>query len=135
MSHILATTLVPPKTSITRFAVGSDIFSNSMPKSLAEAKLDCQESGNNIFLPRWAWRLAMEIGKAGMSRSDLARQAGVSAPTVTDWLNGHIKMLAGDHLVIVCGLLGVNPTWLITGTGKREAERFIDRRAGDRRRK
>jgi predicted XRE-type DNA-binding protein len=129
MPQSRATSQVPPRPSITLFA-----SSLSMPETIGEANGVCQASSRNI-LPRWAWRLALELGKTGMSRAELARRVGVSAPTVTDWLNGHIHMIAGDHLVITCGLLGINPTWLITGVGKKEAERFIDRRVGDRRRR
>jgi hypothetical protein len=48
------------------------------------------------------------------SSADLARVAGVKAPSVTDWFNGRTKTLT-KALLPVAAYLGVTPEWLRTG--------------------
>lgn len=58
--------------------------------------------------------------KAGwaVSNAELARKAGVSRPTVGDWLHGHTKMMDGDNSAIICDYLQISPVWLFHGKGK-----------------
>lgn len=48
------------------------------------------------------------------SYADLARVAGVSKPSVTDWFNGKTRRL-GKALVPIARYLNVNPEWLNEG--------------------
>lgn len=63
----------------------------------------------------WNARLKAARIKKGITKSELAKQARVSAPTVTDWENGQIKKIDGENLLRVCSALSVSPTWLILG--------------------
>lgn len=62
-------------------------------------------------------RIAREA--AGLSKSDLAREVGVSASSVTQWESGETKKLEGENLVMVAIATAVNPVWLATGKGGR----------------
>ena len=125
MPHILATTPVPPKRSIVLFA------NSSMPNRLTEPN----EESNRPAEKSWSARLVRELDAASINQAELARRCGVSAPTVTDWLNGKIKMISGNHLVNVCEVLRINPIWLITGRGNKLLldQRKIQRRQKERR--
>jgi transcriptional regulator with XRE-family HTH domain len=69
----------------------------------------------------WNERLKEARENAGITKSELAKRAGVSAPTVTDWESGEIKKIDGENLLRVCGVVGVPPEWLIFGSADRQA--------------
>lgn len=125
ISHISATTEVPPSASIVLFA------NSSMTIRLAEPKDDC----NGLAENNWHVRLCIAFECSALNRTQFGHLVGVSAPTVHDWLHGNIKMISGDHLVRVCQVLRVNPLWLMTGTGEMLLgdRRACERRDGDRR--
>jgi len=65
-----------------------------------------------------AERLAQAMkGPPVVKAVDLARACDVKAPSVSDWLNGKTKKLAGMNLIRAAARLNVNPEWLGTGRG------------------
>ena len=71
-------------------------------------------------------RLSRARDAAGLSLNDLASQAGVRKETVAQWERDRSEPRA-NKLVTLAGLLGVSPTWLMTGTG----EGPVDQSASD----
>ncbi|OWY35276.1 helix-turn-helix domain-containing protein [Herbaspirillum aquaticum] len=63
----------------------------------------------------WNDRLKEARAKRGITKSDLAKTVGVSAPTMTDWESGEIKRIDGENLLRLSDALGVSPHWLIWG--------------------
>jgi len=61
-------------------------------------------------------RLKAAIKNAGLKPIELARRAGISRATVSLWLNGQTKNIAGDNLVRVARVLGVQPSDLTGDT-------------------
>lgn len=63
-------------------------------------------------------RLAAAMqGPPPVSQVELAKAAGVSQPSVNDWLSGKTKSIRGPAQSAVAAKLGVNPDWLATGKG------------------
>lgn len=62
-------------------------------------------------------RLSKAFDPAIHSKADLARSAGVKAPSVSDWFTGDTKSLKAAPLVKAAMYLGVSPLWLATGEG------------------
>lgn len=54
---------------------------------------------------------------AGLSKSDLARAAGVSPSAVTQWESGETQTLKGEPLIRAAMACSVDPNWLATGRG------------------
>lgn len=73
----------------------------------------------------WNERLSEELSKSPYNQRSFAKAVGVSAPTVTDWLNGKIKELKGPNLERVCALLRLNAKWLLTGRGQKSANESL----------
>lgn len=120
MSHISATTEVPPNASIVLFA-----------NSFMTASLDAPNGKRHSQREKsWSDRLVYAFGRSKLNRTQFGKMVGVSAPTVHDWMHGKIKMIAGDHLMRVCQVLRINPFWLITGQGEMMS---VERRAGEKR--
>jgi transcriptional regulator with XRE-family HTH domain len=69
----------------------------------------------------WNKRLQEARIAAGITKMELARQAKVSAPTVTDWESGEIKKMDGENLLRVCSALGIAPEWLMFGAADETA--------------
>lgn len=69
----------------------------------------------------WNQRLSQARIAKGINKSELARQVGVSAATVTQWENATITSLAGNNLDRVCQVLGISPEYLLHGTTSRDA--------------
>lgn len=66
-----------------------------------------------------AERLAAALeGPPKVSQAALARAVGVKPPSVTDWLNGRTKELAGSNLLAAAAFLNVRAEWLATGIGQ-----------------
>lgn len=63
---------------------------------------------------------AMRIPKKKVTGLALAKACGVSAPSVSDWINGATKSLDGVNLVLAAEFLKVHPKWLATGLGPRD---------------
>lgn len=51
-----------------------------------------------------------------ITSSQLARRLGVKSNTVRDWENDRAEPRA-NRVVMLAGVLGVSPTWLLTGFG------------------
>lgn len=64
--------------------------------------------------------------KPGISKSDLARAAGVKAPSVSDWFSGKTKEIKSAPALAVAALYGVNVLWLTQGKGPRDAHERAD---------
>lgn len=56
--------------------------------------------------------------KAGVTKSALAKAAGVSPSAVTQWENGDTKVLKSASLLAAASVLKVNYDWLATGKGE-----------------
>jgi phage repressor protein C with HTH and peptisase S24 domain len=72
-------------------------------------------------MEQWKIRLREAREAKGMNKTEFARAVGVSNPTVTDWekssFEGGIKEISGTKLTRACAVLGVDPTWLLSGKG------------------
>jgi phage repressor protein C with HTH and peptisase S24 domain len=64
-----------------------------------------------------AERIQRAREKAGLSKSELARAAGVSPSAVTQWENGETLELKGEPVTRVALACGVDAHWLATGRG------------------
>ena len=53
---------------------------------------------------------------AGQSAEEVAAQAGVTLETYTEWENDRAEPRA-NKLMILAGILGVSPVWMISGKG------------------
>jgi transcriptional regulator with XRE-family HTH domain len=64
-------------------------------------------------------RLQAAIGAAGITQAELARAAGVSGASVSDWVRGvtQPENLKAEPLLKAARRLHVNPDWLLIGTG------------------
>lgn len=65
-----------------------------------------------------AERITKAREAAGLSKSDLARECGVSPSSVSQWENGETKTLEGENLVRAAAALHVDALWLATGRGE-----------------
>lgn len=63
----------------------------------------------------WNSRLKKARTDLAISKSELAKTVGVSAPTMTDWESGEIKKIDGENLLKLSDALGVSPRWLLWG--------------------
>lgn len=72
-------------------------------------------------MEKWKLRLKQAREAKGLNKTEFARLAKVSNPTVTDWeksvSDGGIKEIAGANLTRICSLLDVNPHWIMDGSG------------------
>jgi transcriptional regulator with XRE-family HTH domain len=66
-------------------------------------------------------RLSVAMRDASVTAADLARACKIKPPSVSDWLSGETKSIRGSNLLAAARLLGVNPEWLDTGQGPRDA--------------
>jgi len=64
-----------------------------------------------------------ECIKGKASQAELARRAGVSDATVSDWMRSITspENMKAEPLLRAAAFLEVNPMWLLTGKGSREA--------------
>ncbi len=58
---------------------------------------------------------------AGLTIAHIANQAGVRKETVAQWERDRSEPRA-NKLVMLAGILGVSPTWLMTGAGEGPTE-------------
>jgi len=68
----------------------------------------------------WNERLRQARTANHITKSEMARKLGVSAPTVTQWESGAIASLSGKNMTNICQLLGVSAEWLLHGTTSRD---------------
>ena len=68
-----------------------------------------------------AERLTLAIEHAQISKAELARRVGISAPSVNGWFSGKAKFLRGENLLAAAKALGVSEAWLATGKGQMQA--------------
>ncbi len=54
---------------------------------------------------------------SNVNKADIARAAGIRAPSVSDWFSGKTKTIEGANLLAAARVLGVRPDWLATGRG------------------
>ncbi|HBS54578.1 MAG TPA: transcriptional regulator [Stenotrophomonas sp.] len=64
-----------------------------------------------------AERLTLAIEHAQITKAELARRVGISAPSVNGWFSGKAKFLRGENLLAAAKALGVSEGWLATGKG------------------
>lgn len=64
-----------------------------------------------------AKRLQHALTTREKSPADLARFTGKSESAVSQWLNGQVKSMRGDSLMMTCEFLRCNAQWLSSGTG------------------
>lgn len=64
-----------------------------------------------------AQRLTLAIDHAQITKAELARRVGISAPSVNGWFSGKAKFLRGENLLAAAKALGVSEAWLATGRG------------------
>lgn len=62
--------------------------------------------------------------KPEVTNADLARIAGVAAPSVTGWFNGSTKVLRWTSAQAVAQAYGVSDKWVATGEGAKRQEVF-----------
>lgn len=69
----------------------------------------------------WNERIALAIDESPFRREQVAKELGVSPPTVAAWVGAAsirpAKTIAGDNLLKVCDLLNVRPEWLMFERG------------------
>lgn len=62
-------------------------------------------------------RLTIAINAAGITKAELARRVGISAPSVNGWFTGKAKFLRGENLLAAARALDVDQDWLASGKG------------------
>ena len=62
-------------------------------------------------------RLAKAIEASGKKKVQIARECGVSASAVTQWLSGESKSLKPESVYALAEATGFNAEWLAMGTG------------------
>lgn len=65
-------------------------------------------------------RIKLVIDESGLSKREIARRCGVSAPSVTHWVNGDTKAPTAEKIFKLAKATGVSPKWLTTGKGPKE---------------
>lgn len=65
-----------------------------------------------------AERLTVAIARANLTKAELARRVGISAPSVNGWFTGKAKFLRGENLLAAAKALAVDEAWLATGKGQ-----------------
>jgi len=65
-------------------------------------------------------RITESLNEMGARPADLARAVRCSRSTVSDWISGKTKELAGSNLVAAAAYLQVSSDWLSTGKGSKD---------------
>ena len=73
-------------------------------------------------------RISRARDAAGLTITDISNQAGVRKETVAQWERDRSEPRA-NKLVMLAGILGVSPTWLMTGLGDGPTEYAPDSNA------
>lgn len=82
-------------------------------------------------MTNWNKRLEQALDASGLSKAALARQVGVSGPTVTDWISGQIKTLQAENAWKICAALRVSPEWLLFGSKRKTTSNAIQEPAAE----
>lgn len=61
----------------------------------------------------WHQRLDIAIKTRKKKQKEVAKAAGVSDASVSDWISGKTHNIEGQNLTRVCGFLRINPEWLM----------------------
>ncbi|MFS6937884.1 S24 family peptidase [Neisseria animaloris] len=64
-----------------------------------------------------ATRIRQRLDDLNKSQADLAKYCKVKPPSVSKWLNGTTKILAGQNLLRAAEFLECDPDWLASGKG------------------
>ena len=64
-----------------------------------------------------ATRIRERLNSLHKSQADLAKYCKVQPPSVSKWLNGSTKILAGQNLLRAAEFLECDPDWLASGKG------------------
>jgi len=76
-------------------------------------------------------RLTIAIAQAGITKAELARRVGISAPSVNGWFSGKAKFLRGENLLAAARALQVDEGWLATGKGQPDRSNPVREPAGE----
>ncbi|WP_433925686.1 LexA family transcriptional regulator [Stenotrophomonas nematodicola] len=76
-------------------------------------------------------RLTIAIAQAGITKAELARRVGISAPSVNGWFSGKAKFLRGENLLAAARALQVDEGWLATGKGQPDRSTLVREPAGE----
>ncbi|MBD3825626.1 S24 family peptidase [Stenotrophomonas sp.] len=76
-------------------------------------------------------RLTVAIAQAGITKAELARRVGISAPSVNGWFSGKAKFLRGENLLAAAKALQVDEGWLATGKGQPDRSNQVREPDGD----
>jgi phage repressor protein C with HTH and peptisase S24 domain len=76
-------------------------------------------------------RLTIAIAQAGITKAELARRVGISAPSVNGWFSGKAKFLRGENLLAAARALQVDEGWLATGKGQPDRSNLVREPAGE----
>jgi SOS-response transcriptional repressor LexA len=63
-------------------------------------------------------RIALAIKHSGKLKKEIARECGVSASAVTQWVTGDSKSMKPENLFALASATGVFPEWLANGAGE-----------------
>lgn len=67
--------------------------------------------------------LVEDLKKKGFDQVDVAKVAGVSKGTVTQWLDGSIKSIKLEHAMEIEERFGYNHVWIVLGRGDKMADK------------
>ena len=73
----------------------------------------------------WNKRLTEARIAQGLGKSELAREIGVSAATLTNWENGKVESIKGENLMKVCVALNCSESWLMRGSDSPPSDRIL----------
>ncbi|MDH4449903.1 MAG: helix-turn-helix transcriptional regulator [Rhodoferax sp.] len=65
-------------------------------------------------------RIKHAMEESGLRKTELANACGVSAASVTHWLNGNTKKLKAENASAIAKATGFNSDWLTNGKGPRK---------------
>ena len=68
-----------------------------------------------------AERVRRAMAHRGCDAAELAKAAGIKAPSVHGWLNGSSKSMMASPCIRAATYMGVNPLWLAEGTGQMQS--------------
>jgi len=80
------------------------------------ALFDTRTTGGRLALARSEKRLG-DMGRRGVSQSQLAEAVGVHRVTVSEWERNPQVDLGSKQLLAISTFLGIEPNWLLTGQG------------------
>lgn len=85
-------------------ALLTSVDMSSLSDRLREALADCAKTTTEKRNQAW-----------------LSRKVGISTAAMTKWFNGATQALEGENLIKAAKAMNVNPEWLATGKGRKDA--------------